>query len=217
MQGEQAPAAITGAIRQFNEHAEPVDVLVITRGGGSPEDLWAFSTEQVTRAVAGSRIPTLVAIGHEVDLSLAELAADRRASTPSNAAQLLVPDRQETLVALGLSKEQLMQALSHYVVLLQQQLQQSMVRLNDAIEGLINRQRQYVTTRAQLLNALSPAAALERGYAIIEHNGKLLRSGRELTKGDMLTITLRDARLETELQRVTIVEKGKGHHGKESR
>ena len=82
VQGEVAPSQITAAIEQFSAAAEPPDVVVIIRGGGSAEDLASFSTEIVTRAVAGSRIPTLVAIGHEVDLSLAELAADHRASTP---------------------------------------------------------------------------------------------------------------------------------------
>ena len=93
VQGEPAPRQITAAVDYFNSQAEPPEVLILIRGGGSAEDLAAFSTEQVTRAVAASRVPTLVAIGHEVDVSLAELAADMRASTPSNAAELLVPDR----------------------------------------------------------------------------------------------------------------------------
>ena len=101
VQGEVSPAQLVAAIEQFNQAAEPPEVLVVTRGGGSAEDLQAFSTEQVTRAVAASRIPTLVAIGHEVDISLAELAADQRASTPSNAAELLVPDRRAVLAGLG--------------------------------------------------------------------------------------------------------------------
>ncbi|HMH30993.1 MAG TPA: exodeoxyribonuclease VII large subunit, partial [Methylomirabilota bacterium] len=100
VQGEPAPAQIAAAIDQFNAQAEPPEVLILIRGGGSAEDLAAFSSEIVTRAVVASRTPTLVAIGHEVDLSLAELAADQRASTPSNAAELLVPDRKGTLEAL---------------------------------------------------------------------------------------------------------------------
>ncbi len=97
VQGEQAPGQIVSAIAAANALAAVPDVLVLTRGGGSAEDLAAFSTEPVVRAVAGSRVPTLVAIGHEVDFSLAELAADRRASTPSNAAELLTPDRDVVL------------------------------------------------------------------------------------------------------------------------
>jgi exodeoxyribonuclease VII large subunit len=112
VQGEVAPAQIVAAIEQLNGLATPPDVLVITRGGGSAEDLQAFSTEQVTRAVAASRVPTLVAIGHEVDVSLAELAADQRASTPSNAAELLVPDRQYILRTLKETRQSLARAVS---------------------------------------------------------------------------------------------------------
>src|SRR5579862_4762896 len=93
VQGEAAPEQIVAAIGYFNELAMPPDIIAVIRGGGSTNDLYAFNTELVTRAIAGSRVPTLVAIGHEVDTSLAELAADQRASTPSNAAELLVPDR----------------------------------------------------------------------------------------------------------------------------
>src|SRR5205085_8765084 len=111
VQGEVAPTQIVAALSYF-ETTELVDVIVVTRGGGSAEDLAAFSTEQVTRAVAGSRVPTLVAIGHEIDVSLAELAADRRASTPSNAAELLVPHRQEVLQAAHTSRTHLHQLMS---------------------------------------------------------------------------------------------------------
>src|SRR5581483_9878111 len=96
VQGESAPAQIVEALERLNEEAQPPEVIVLIRGGGSPEDLIAFSSEQVTRAVAASRVPTLVAIGHETDISLAELAADKRASTPSNAAELLVPDHKHS-------------------------------------------------------------------------------------------------------------------------
>jgi exodeoxyribonuclease VII large subunit len=97
VQGEVAPEQIVQAITRFNQKSLAPDVLVITRGGGSAQDLQAFSSEQVTRAVAASRIPTLVAIGHERDIALAELAADQRASTPSNAAELLLPDRAQKM------------------------------------------------------------------------------------------------------------------------
>src|ERR1035437_4377798 len=97
VQGSMAIGQIVSAIEQFNQSAMPLDVLVIIRGGGSADDLQVFNTEQVARAVSVSRIPTMVAIGHESDISLAELVADKRASTPSNAAELLVPDRRATI------------------------------------------------------------------------------------------------------------------------
>ena len=101
VQGNDAPDQITGAIEYFNLLADPVDVLVIIRGGGSLEDLMAFSTEPVARAVAASRTPTVVGVGHEVDTSLADLAADLRAATPTDAARLVVPDRTEVLARIN--------------------------------------------------------------------------------------------------------------------
>jgi exodeoxyribonuclease VII large subunit len=95
VQGAAAPDQVVAAFAYFNQLAEPVDTLVLIRGGGSLEDLQAFNTEPVARAVAGSRTPTIVGVGHEVDTSLADFAADLRAATPTNAAQLVVPDRRE--------------------------------------------------------------------------------------------------------------------------
>lgn len=100
VQGAAAPEQIVAAFNYFNQLAEPVDTLVLIRGGGSLEDLMAFNTEPVARAVAGSRTPTIVGVGHEVDTSLADFAADLRAATPTNAAQLAVPDRREELAKI---------------------------------------------------------------------------------------------------------------------
>lgn len=95
VQGAAAPDQVINAIEYFNQMAEPVDVLVLIRGGGSLEDLQAFNTEQVARAVAASRTPIIVGVGHEIDVSLADYAADLRAATPTDAARLVVPDRTE--------------------------------------------------------------------------------------------------------------------------
>ena len=97
VQGEQAPMQIVGALQKVSAMSELPDAVVITRGGGSAEDLAAFNDERVVRAIATSRVPTVVAIGHEIDLSLAEMAADLHASTPSNAAELLLPDAKSEL------------------------------------------------------------------------------------------------------------------------
>jgi exodeoxyribonuclease VII large subunit len=118
VQGAAAPVQIVGAIDYFNELADPVDTLVIIRGGGSLEDLQAFNTEIVARAVAGSRTPTIVGVGHEVDVSLADLAADRRAATPTDAARIVVPDRVEMERRLGHQltnlENRLLQRLGHW-------------------------------------------------------------------------------------------------------
>jgi exodeoxyribonuclease VII large subunit len=101
VQGLQAPDQIIGALEYFNHLSPPVDVVVLIRGGGSLEDLIAFSTEPVARAVAASRTPIIVGVGHEVDVSLADYAADLRAATPTDAARLVVPDRTEVLAHIG--------------------------------------------------------------------------------------------------------------------
>lgn len=192
VQGELATGQIVQAIDYFNTNGDGLEALVITRGGGSPEDLAAFSTEQVTRAVAGSRVPTIVAIGHEVDISLAELAADQRASTPSNAAELLVPDKKHVSAVLLSIKRQLGQQLITCVHDRQQSARDSAQAVTTAMERILQRQAQTLELRRGVLLALSPEAALKRGYAIIRKAGTVIRSSRQLKTGDELSIHLRD-------------------------
>lgn len=192
VQGERAPAQIADRIEYFSAQPELVDAIVVTRGGGSAEDLAAFNTEEVVRAVATSRIPTLVAIGHEVDISLAELAADVRASTPSNAAELLTPDKQHELRRLISIQKNLVDLVrqTHESRVLQQE--QYREALNQAIANILNERRQDLVRHMQLLAALSPMAALQRGYAIIRAEGHVISSAKKLKPGDEIEITLRD-------------------------
>lgn len=194
VQGEAAPGQIVAALDYFNLHQE-VDVIVVTRGGGSAEDLAAFSTERVTRAVAASRTPTLVAIGHEIDISLAELAADRRASTPSNAAQMLTPDRLQLLQGISSAGIRLGNALGENVTHKRRQLESSTASLHDAVGRAVKDQQDALRLKRQVLSALSPQAALSRGYGLIRHNGKLLRSVTETDIGATITVTVRDGTL----------------------
>ncbi len=172
VQGEAAPMQIVRAIEWFNEQAELPEVLVITRGGGSAEDLAAFSTEQVTRAIAASRIPTLVAIGHEIDLSLAELAADRQASTPSNAAQFLTPDKREEKARVVSAGLQLGQSLSTLVADWKAELKLTVTQLKQTIIHSLDQAKHALENYQDLLVALSPEAVLKRGYAIVKPKGK---------------------------------------------
>lgn len=207
VQGEVAPEQIVRAIEQFNEEATTPDVLVLIRGGGSAEDLAAFSTEQVTRAVAASRVPTLVAIGHEVDISLAELAADVRASTPSNAAELLVPDKKQELAALKDSNRSLAQLVTTRVQSARQELKHQGLQLGHITSGILKHQQVYVAGQLQLLRALSPSAVLSRGYAIVRVNGSVVRSGQALAAGAIVNVELADARFDASVKSVT--KKGK--------
>ena len=201
VQGEIAPLQITKAIEQFNEQAVPPDVLVVIRGGGSAEDLAAFSTEQVTRAVAASRVPTVVAIGHEVDLSLAELAADLRASTPSNAAELLVPDRAQVLSQLQAAAAQLEHLGGGLVRTARAELGSGRELLSQSIElALLNAGKQ-LKAGTQLLEALSPQATLQRGYAIVrDSHGKVLRQAATTTSGVIVDIQFSDRHITAVIQ-----------------
>ena len=204
VQGEASPAQVVQAIEQFNRFADLPDVIVVTRGGGSAEDLQAFSTEQVTRAVAASRIPTLVAIGHEVDISLAELAADRRASTPSNAAELLVPDRTSVIHDLNRHRQRLAQLAERSIYDHRRELRVLRETLQASAKQLVLSARSQLTLRSQVLQAFNPQTMLDRGYALVRRGETVIRSGQQLQVGDELRIDLRDAELTSEVKGITM-------------
>jgi exodeoxyribonuclease VII large subunit len=204
VQGEQAPGQIVQAIAAVNALPEPPEVLVLVRGGGSAEDLGAFSTEAVCRAVATSRVPTLVAIGHEIDVCLAELAADQRASTPSNAAELLTPDRQHVLAVLREQRTTLRRSLEQLVVRQKEDLQYSRGQLRLALENVYVRSWQRLQVARQLLDAYNPETALRRGYALVRSGATLITSASEARVGTDVAIRFRDG---TVRARVTQLEK----------
>jgi len=210
VQGEASPGQVVAAIDQLNSLAQPPEVIVVTRGGGSAEDLQSFSTEQVTRAVAASRVPTIVAIGHEVDISLAELAADQRASTPSNAAELLVPDRRSRLADVYAAREQLARDAQLVVQRLAHELTGLHEALHSATAHIFERSRQTLDAQRHILQAYDPHAALQRGYAIVRSGsaGAVIRSGSSVQAGAALDVELHDAHLTMTVKQVTM----KGGH-----
>jgi exodeoxyribonuclease VII large subunit len=210
VQGDAAPAQLVAAIEQCNQLAEPPDVLVVTRGGGSAEDLQAFSTEQVTRAVASSRIPTLVAIGHEIDSSLAELAADQRASTPSNAAELLSPDRRAMASQIRSYRSHMAQRALQVVHANRQSLITYRDRLSDTVIAVVGQAERQLGMRRQLLAAYNPDTALQRGYAVVRRDQTVMRSARDVQVGDELVVTFQDGKVTAVTKGVTI-EKRIGH------
>lgn len=167
VQGETAADQMIRAIRYFNEQPELADVLVLIRGGGSADDLASYNDEQLVREIAGSRIPTLVGVGHEVDTSLADMVADKRAATPSNAAQLLVPDRRAIIESIHqqirVMSQQIEHSISRYEAEDQRQLTGALSRIND----FIDRQLETLRQQRQALYAYEPSAVLGRGYAIL--------------------------------------------------
>jgi exodeoxyribonuclease VII large subunit len=199
VQGASAAPQIVRAIEYFNALSRLPDVLVITRGGGSAEDLASFSDERVVRAVAASRIPTLVAVGHEVDVSLAELAADLRASTPSNAAQLVVPHRRETIAGLGVAKKSVFEVVSQRLEAERRANREGREYLTSQVLLLLkNLQNNIISTR-KLMSVLDPQAALKRGYAIVRKGGHVLGSIKGLKGGDRLGIQLADGTINAEI------------------
>ncbi len=204
VQGESAPQQIIEALEALNAEAG-LEVIVLIRGGGSADDLQSFSVEQVVRAVAASRVPVLAAIGHEIDESLVELVADARASTPSNAAELLVPDKRalEEMISEQLRATQ--HKLSHAVQVLQQaavrDVQQIQVRMQHCITTL----RSDLAVRRQVIHGYDPRRILAAGYALVSRNGMRISSVSQVDKDLVLQITLQDGRLSavvTDIQKV---------------
>ncbi len=175
VQGMDAPRQMIRALEYFNQMAEPVDVVAIIRGGGSADDLAAFNDEPLVRAIAASRVPTIVGVGHEVDVSLADLAADVRAATPSNAAQILVPDKQDVRHGVMASVRAMVAAISslhaEQLKLVTTQRQYMADRTVSIYERLTERHAQL----AAVLSQLDPRSALKRGYALVfDESGKPL-------------------------------------------
>ena len=167
VQGADAPDQIIRALQYINTREELPEVIVIIRGGGSADDLSAFNDEQLVRAISASRVPTLVGVGHEVDVSLADLVADVRASTPSNAAQILVPDRQESIRAVRYQVRSLLPRVENAI-----DQQSAMVRtyLSDMLQKTdeqINRVADTLQSVRNVLAQLNPQKVLARGYALV--------------------------------------------------
>ena len=189
VQGPRAAAAVAEALRAICDEQE-VDVVVLARGGGSFEDLLPFSDERVVRAVAGCPVPVVSAVGHEQDTPLCDLAADVRASTPTAAARLLVPDLAELLASLERARAGLgrgaRRSLEHHG----DRLTASAARLRRASSLLVERRRAELERSAARLRALSPLATLDRGYAIVRHEGVVVRSAAGLAAGDEVDVRL---------------------------
>ena len=218
VQGDGAAADLIAALRYFNR-TRSVDVMIIGRGGGSIEDLWAFNDEGLARAVAASEIPVISAVGHETDFTICDFAADCRAPTPSAAAELAVPEQGELIrkITNVIGRMRLLlqnrieqhrgrlrllsqsRALGHPEQLLRDRqllLLQYGDRLERALGDRLQEARGVLAEQAGRLNALSPLGVLRRGYALaLDGRGRVLRAA-EARPGDTLTIRLQDGRVE---------------------
>lgn len=218
VQGTEAPAEIAGAIRYANRH-RLADVLITGRGGGSLEDLWAFNDERVARAIYDSEIPVISAVGHEPDVAISDFVADRRASTPSNAAEIAVPDRMELLrwldgadsrMARGVTRQlkasqERLDSLAQKRVLTDpaaliadkgMQLDHLQHRLAAAMRAVTDRESGRFAALAASLDALSPLRVLGRGYALAQtEDGTVLRSAAQTAAGERIRVRLAQGQL----------------------
>jgi len=213
VQGDTAPPEIVEAIRYANK-TNIADLIITGRGGGSIEDLWAFNDERVARAIFESEIPIISAVGHEPDVTIADFVADVRAATPSNAAQLAVPDkldiyswlktadmrlqqainrdlklRRERL--LDVSGKRVMQSPRYYIDDRRIQIDRSAEKLLAVMQGLIHVKRERYARLAAALDAMSPLKVLGRGYAIAKRaDGAVIKAATDITTGERLVIRL---------------------------
>lgn len=218
VQGVEAPPEIVGAIRYANRW-QLADAIIAGRGGGSIEDLWAFNDERVARAIYASEIPVISAVGHEPDVTISDFVADRRASTPSNAAEIAVPDMTELLRSLQGTGNRLVQAELNLLEWENQRLgnlsqkraltdptaflQDRKLYLDYIQQKLGSAARQTLETDsrrfAQLtakLDAMSPLKVLGRGYAMVQsEDGKVLRSAQQVNAGDQVCVRLAEGTL----------------------
>ncbi len=225
VQGTEAPGEIAAAIRYAN-HYQLADLLIVGRGGGSIEDLWAFNDERVAYAIYESRIPVISAVGHEPDVTISDYVADLRAATPSNAAELAVPDQDALLqnldsmsaaMATALNR-QLKGAQQHLAVLSQSPALRSPTgyldqkgrvlellknRMISAQNNAISRKNQRYIACVSKLDAMSPLKVLTRGYSMAQtQDGELLRSVSQVELGERITVSLSDGKLSA-----TVMEK----------
>jgi exodeoxyribonuclease VII large subunit len=216
VQGDEAPLGVVAALAELNRLDPPLDVILVARGGGSIEDLWAFNDERVVRAVAASQVPVISGVGHETDFTLTDFTADVRAPTPTAAAELAVPDRAELEAVLFENWRRLQRRMEQNLASHQQQLDSASLHLvRSSPLGSIRNSRQQVDeiqrrlkliighrlelqrTRVEgvghKLIALDPGAILQRGYAIVRlPDGTLVRRVESVSGGDQIRVQVSD-------------------------
>ena len=227
VQGEGAGREIAAAIEAVNRIREPIDCIVVTRGGGSLEDLWAFNEEVVCRAIFASRLPVVSAVGHEIDVSLSDLVADVRALTPSEAAERIVPSAEEIAAQLkhyqtrmtgavrsqtawgrsrleNLARHRAFRSPLDRVRDLARRIDELELRAGRAIRGQWRTARRAVEGAAARLEALSPLAILARGYSLTHRavDGRLIRDAAELAPGDGLRTRFARGQVVSRVERV---------------
>ena len=232
VQGNEAPAQIVAALERLNRHTD-ADVIIVARGGGSLEDLWCFNDEAVARAVAGSRIPVVSGVGHEIDFTLVDFAADLRAPTPSAAAELVTPDGAALREELHARRARMHAALSAQIAEGRQRLvtqrrwlarlspQHAIVTARQRVDDLLGRaglhtrhnlaqRRAHLAALQHRLQVANPHALLRRGYAMVRRaDGTPVTCVKDAPVGSSVIITLHDGTLGARVQQQNIQTRSK--------
>lgn len=218
VQGVEAPGEIAAAIQYANRH-RLADLLIVGRGGGSIEDLWAFNDEQVAYAIYHSQIPIISAVGHEPDVTISDYVADLRAATPSNAAELAVPDRDSLLQGLDnvqnlltnilvrkisaekrhlqlLASSRALQGPDQYIIQKREMIVHLQTRLLSAQQNNLSRKKHHYISLIAKLDAMSPLKVLARGYAMAQRQDRsVIRSVHEVIQSDNIFVKLQDGEI----------------------
>ena len=228
VQGPGAASGVVSALAALNDE-DAIDIAIVARGGGSLEELWAFNEEPVARAIYASRVPVVSAIGHETDYTIADFVADLRAPTPSAAAELVAPDRLEVTVRLSVLAASLLttcqaeidsrrdgvgQAVSRLERLVpdlgreRQRVDDLARRVNASLEAHLRRCREGLWGFAGQLRSLDPRATLARGYALVQRDGHVVSSVREVTGGERLSVRVQDGAFPVRVEKAAGSRKG---------
>ena len=201
VQGEQAPERLLKAFEKSQEY--DLTTLIIGRGGGASEDLSAFNDEKLVRAVAKSKMPIIAAVGHEIDTTLIDYIADKRASTPTGAAELATVDRRELENLFSQSKLLMEQAIYDSVNDKKEEVEELKEELVDSLRELVKHQSDELDKYAKQLEILNPKAVLSRGYSIsLDESGKPIKNIKQMKKGQIIHTVLEDGDFDSEVIKI---------------
>jgi exodeoxyribonuclease VII large subunit len=206
VQGERAVPGIINALNALNDRGD-IDIIIIARGGGSIEDLWAFNDEKVARAIYSSKAPVISGVGHDTDFTIADFVADKRAPTPSAAAELAVPHRGEIETRLQNYIATMAASLSNSIERDRQHADDLYATISNQVKNGISVNIEKLRGQELKLSSLNPLATLERGYALVQShaNDEVISNISQVERGDMITVQVSDGQFNS---RVTGSKKG---------
>ena len=201
VQGEGAAQNIAETLKFVNDNYDDIDTLIVGRGGGSQEDLWAFNEEVLARAIYASRIPVISAVGHEIDFSISDFVADLRAETPTAAADIAVPDIGELVEKLNKFSDEMLIHLKNKLSLGELRTEKALNQLKTDLEMLLLSRSNEIEKLKLILEQNDPHRIMERGYTVIESEGRVIRTPEELKDGEY-DIVFRSGKVRVKIENV---------------